>query len=287
MLPKLSFLIVLVATLVLVACGGSGANGIKGDTGAAGPTGAAGSTGFRGNDGPRGEAGPQGPPGPQGVGGLQGLSFARVTVPDEMTDISAAVANLTDGGTVFVRAQADCYEITDPIHISRSNISLLGEQGTCLRLADQANKPVILIGSSSPTVAEGERIFDVLVSGFTIDGNRANQKATDDQADGLPNISINGIAVRGAERVWLSHLVVTNARSGGIVISQQSRKVFVQDVVLSGNFFDGLAVDGAHEVLVDNFVSEFNDFSGVSIDTGSTGILVQNGLIQKNGDNGI
>lgn len=244
---------------------------------------------FEGDKGEKGEKGDQGPPGAEGPAGHDGTSFARVTVPDDMTDIAAAVASLTSGGIVFVRAQDACHEGTSPIHINRSNISLIGEQGVCIRLADGANQPVILIGSSSPTVSEAERIFDIHVSGFKIDGNRANQKPPNenDEAVGLPNVKINAIAVRGAERVWLNQLVLTSARSGGLVISQQSRKVFVHDVIMSDNFFDGLAVDGAHEVFIENFVSESNDFSGVSIDTGSSGLLIQNGVIQKNGDNGI
>lgn len=206
-------------------------------------------------------------------------------VPDDTPDIRAAVASLTSGGTVFVRAQGSCYLLDDMIHINRSGVSLVGEQGACLRLNDNVNKPVILIGSSASTVDPADRIFDIRVSGFVIDGNKDNQ--TQEGAVGLPNVQNNAIGVRGAERIYLSRLSLTNARSGGLVISQQASKVFVDSVVFAGNFFDGLAVDGGHEILVEHFIAEDNGFSGVSIDTGSSRLQIRDGTIQKNGDNGV
>lgn len=208
-----------------------------------------------------------------------------VIVPDDVADPAAAVAGLGVGGTVFVRAQPSCYLLSGMIHIDRSHVSLVGEEGACLRLADHVNRPVILVGSSSETVLPAERIFDVAIRGFRIDGNRQNQDQED--AVGLPNVKNNAIGVRGAERVHLERLTLSNARSGGLVISQQAKKVFVQDVVFAGNFFDGLAIDGASEVLVEHFVAEDNDFSGVSVDTGTSRIQVRDGLIQRNGDNGV
>ena len=80
--------------------------------------------------------------------GEDGISLAIVTVPDQMGDIVAAVSSLNDGGTVYVRARADCYIVSAPIHISNSNVSLIGEEGACIKLADNANVPVIIIGSS-------------------------------------------------------------------------------------------------------------------------------------------
>lgn len=220
-------------------------------------------------------------------GSLQ-VSAARqpfVVVPDDFADVAAAVASLDAGGTVYVRAQSTCYGIGSMIHLDRSNLSLIGEPGACLRLGDHVNRPVILVGSSSETIPPAERIFDVAVAGFRIDGNRFNQDQ--EGAAGLPNVQNNAIEVRGAERVYLERLTLANARSGGLVISQQASKVFVGGVTFSGNFFDGLAIDGAHEVLVERFVSEDNDFSGVSIDTGSSRLQIRDGLVQRNGDNGV
>jgi|GEM_PF-2184483 len=208
-----------------------------------------------------------------------------VVVPDDVADPVAAVAGLTAGGTVFVRAQTSCYSLSDMIHIDRSHVSLIGEEGACLRLADHVNRPVILIGSSSETVPPAERIFDVSVRGLRVDGNRQNQDQED--AVGLPNVKNNAVGVRGAERVHLERLTLSDARSGGLVISQQASKVFVEEVVLSGNTFDGLAIDGASEVFVEHFVAEDNSFSGVSVDTGTARVQIRDGLIQRNGDNGV
>jgi hypothetical protein len=208
-----------------------------------------------------------------------------VIVPEDFGDIEAAVGSLASGGTVFVRARDTCYLLDDMVHIDRSGVSLVGEDGACLRLADHVNRPVILIGSSSETVDPSEKIFDVAVRGFFIDGNRDNQDQ--EGAMGLPNVQNNAIGVRGAERVHFERLTLTDARSGGLVVSQQSSKVFVNGVIFSGNAIDGLAIDGASEVLVEEFVAENNDFSGVSVDTGSRRIQIRDGLIQRNGDNGV
>lgn len=208
-----------------------------------------------------------------------------VVVPDDYTDVAAAVASLTDGGTVYVRARDECYSVATMIHLDRSRLSLIGEEGACLRLADHVNLPVILIGSSSRTVPPEERISDVAVRGFRVDGNRLNQDQ--EGAAGLPNVQNNAIGVRGAERVLLDRLILTGARSGGLVISQQASEVFVSGVTLSDNHFDGLAIDGASEVLVDRFVAEDNLMSGLSVDTGSSRVQVRGGLVQRNGHNGL
>lgn len=209
-----------------------------------------------------------------------------LVVPDDHPDVASALAALpAGGGTVFVRAAEDCYVVSDMLHIDRSNVSLVGEEGACLRLADHVNRPVVLIGSSSETVAPEERIFDVAVRGLRLDGNRENQDQ--EGAVGLPNVQNNALGVRGAERVHLERLTLTGARSGGLVISQQASSIFVRGVTFSDNFFDGLAIDGGHEVLVEQFVSEANDFSGISVDTGSSRLQIRDGLVQANGDNGV
>lgn len=217
---------------------------------------------------------------------LRASSSPFLVVPDDHPEVASALAALpAEGGTVLVRAAEDCYVLSDMLHIDRSNVSLVGEEGACLRLADHVNRPVVLIGSSSGTVAPEERIFDVAVRGLRLDGNRENQDQ--EGAVGLPNVQNNALGVRGAERVHLERLTLTGARSGGLVISQQASKIFVRSVTFSDNFFDGLAIDGGHEVLVEQFVSEDNDFSGISVDTGSSRIQVRDGLVQRNGDNGV
>ena len=215
---------------------------------------------------------------------------ARIVVPDDEINIAKAVATLPDeGGTVYVRASSGCYVIDEAIHIDRSNISLIGEQGASLCLADNVRQPVVLIGSAALDVQPDMHIFNIRVSGFTIDGNRRGQGKGEDAEDarGRPHLKNNAISVHGAQRVYLDDLVLQNARSGGVVISQKSRTIFINNVVLSANHFDGIAIDGGHEVFLSNFKAELNIASGVSIDTGSSEIYMTNGLLQKNGHNGV
>ncbi len=222
-------------------------------------------------------------------GSSKGATPSRLNVPADYQDIALAIASLQNGGAVYVEAKDTCYEIAEPIHIYQSRTSLIGQGQPCLKLEDGANVPVILVGSASESVSAEEHIFDVRIKGFTIDGNRENQRPADeyDEAPSMPNIKVNGIAVRGAERVFLTDLDIHNTRSGGIVISQNSRKVTIQDVNLNRNFYDGLAISGSHEILAENFIAEGNDYSGVSIDTGSSLLEIRNGTISRNGDNGV
>ena len=217
-------------------------------------------------------------------------SSAGIIVPDDNPDIGSAIDNLPDaGGTVYVRANSGCYIVRDSIHIARSNVSLIGEQGALLCLADNIRQPVILIGSPARDVQPDKHVFNIRVSGFTIDGNRSNQGEGDDAEDarGRPHLKNNGISIHGAQRVYLDDLVLQNARSGGLVISQKSRTIFINNVVFAANHFDGIAIDGGHEVFLSNFKAELNLASGVSIDTGSSEIYMTNGLLQKNAHNGI
>lgn len=221
---------------------------------------------------------------------LNNALFAKVVVPDDVDDVARAVASLpTSGGTVFVKARPACYPITSSVHIDRSNISLVGEQGATLCLENGIKQPVVLIGPESAHVPLDARIKNIRVEGLIIDGNRDNQgdQPEDEDAIGRPHLKNNAISIHGAVNVFLERLVLKNARSGGLVISQQSASIFISDAIFAGNFFDGIAIDGGHQVFLSHFKSEFNDGSGVSIDTGSSLLQLSDGLIRNNGDNGL
>ncbi|GJL80397.1 MAG: hypothetical protein DHS20C01_00310 [marine bacterium B5-7] len=211
-------------------------------------------------------------------------------VPDDFADIADAVASLPDqGGTIYIRTRADCYPVNRSIHITRSNTALIGEQGATLCLADFVRQPVVLIGSDEPYVPESEHIANIRISGLIIDGNRDNQgnEPEAESALGKPYLNNNDLSIHGARDVYLNSLILKNARSGGLVISQQSHSIFITNTKFEHNYFDGIAIDGGHAVFLNNFTAAYNGASGVSVDTGSSNLKISDGLIRYNGHNGI
>ncbi|MEM7406409.1 MAG: alpha/beta hydrolase family protein, partial [Pseudomonadota bacterium] len=171
---------------------------------------------------------------------------AEIVVPDDTLDVSRAMELLPDaGGTVYVRARKACYPVTRSVHMDRSNLSLIGEQGAALCLQDGVRQPVILVGSAARSVPESEHVRNIRIEGLTVDGNRLGQGRGGDpeSARGRPHLKNNAISIHCAARVFLDRLVLRNARSGGLVISQRSREIFASRMVFADNHFDGIAVD--------------------------------------------
>lgn len=73
-----------------------------------------------------------------------------IVVPDDIKSIQQAIDSLSgDGGTVYIKAGA--YVLSQGIHINRSNVIITGEQGTLIKLGNNVNQPVFLLGSDEKT----------------------------------------------------------------------------------------------------------------------------------------
>lgn len=173
----------------------------------------------------KGDTGPAGAAGPAGADGADGAS-PTVIVPDDYEDIQGAIDDLRgDVGSVFIRA--GLYTLTQGIHINKSNISLSGEQGTILKLGDEAQQPVILIGTD--TEIPIERISYIEIENIEIDGNDENQTSEVD-----PDkiwIRNNAIDVRMVDYLWISNVNLHDARSGALVVSWDSN-LFLSMILL-------------------------------------------------------
>lgn len=227
--------------------------------------------------------GDEGPRGPQGSKGEMGNSFT-IIVPYDTTDIQAAIDMLPDaGGTVYIKAGT--YLLDEEIHINRSNITLTGEMGTLLRLNEEVNQPVILIGSDSETPDSSELIFNIRVERLEIDGNMTVQSYETDPD--RPWIRNNGIDVRMVKDLYVSEVDVYHARSGGIVVSWDSRIVIIDKSSFHHNFFDGIALYASEDIQVQNFFCYDNDAAGLSLDNDLKNVIFSTGSIKDNGDVGI
>lgn len=188
------------------------------------------------------------------------------------------------GGTVFVKA--GIHEINSGIHINRSNVSIIGEQGTVIKLQNGVNQPVILIGTdiAAPTLAN--LISNISIANLEIDGNQLGQTSETDPL--RPHIRNNGIDIRTVSDLWIDSVDIHDARSGGIVASWKSSNIFVNKVSIYDNYFDGIALYDSTNIVVTDFISNNNDHgAGLSLDNDLNQVIFSNGIIQGNSDVGI
>ncbi len=203
-------------------------------------------------------------------------------VPKDSAYIQNAIDSLPkEGGTVLLKAKV--YVLDKGIHINRSNLKLVGEKGTILRLLPEVNQPVILIGSDEEIPST--KIEDIVISDLELDGNKDNQSSEVDPT--RPWIRNNGIDVRNVNRLWLEKLNIHNARSGALVVSWDSHNVFISDSMFHHSEFDGIALYDSEDILVKGFFSFSNKSAGISLDNKLNRVTFSSGTVKNNGDVGI
>jgi hypothetical protein len=197
-------------------------------------------------------------------------------------DIQAALDNLPEsGGTVILKAGV--YSVIQPICLSRDNLTLRGAGSTTiLRLADTANCPVVIMGSTSnyPT----EVVKNLRVCDLDIDGNRDNQQVEcwNIQGEG-DEIRNNGLTIRSVSDASVERVRSYRCRSGGLVTEKGVRRLTVSDYAAWDNHFDGLAAYVTEDSLFTQMVLRDNHGAGLSLDhkfnhnTISDTILADNG----------
>lgn len=222
------------------------------------------------------ERGPRGPVGPEGPSPV-------IIVPDVFKNIQEAIDSVAQvgGGTVYIRAGE--YTLSQGLHISSSNITVKGEQGTIIALGDHVNQPVILVGSEAeiPTVG----IENIRIENLELDGNKDSQDFEEDpNRTGIRN---NGIDIRMASSIWITGVDIHDARSGGLVAAWNPRYLFVDKSSFHHNFFDGIALYDGEDIQVSNFFCYENGSAGLSLDNGLENVVFSAGSILNNGTHGI
>lgn len=159
-----------------------------------------------------------------------------------------------EGGEI--RLSAGIYSCTRPIVIDKNNISLRGAgPATVLRLADNINAPVIIMGLAEGVPSRSTHY--VRVSDLMIDGNRENQTS---ECMGGPcsnefPLRNNGISIRRCVDCTVQFVTVYGARSGGLVTELGCRRLSIRDYTSYDNEFDGLA----------GYETEDSTFSGIHL----------------------
>lgn len=202
-------------------------------------------------------------------------------------EIQRAIDALPSSGGE-VRLRPTTYTCSASIVIDRDDVTLRGSgSATVLRLADHANRPVLIVGQTiaMPTTARAR----IHVVDLTIDGNRAQQ---DFECSGGPCSATdflrnNGISLRRVEDVLVEHVTVRNARSGGLVPELGSRRVTVRDFTTYGNAFDGIAAYQTEDSLFTGLYLHDNDGAGLSLDIDFNGNVFDGAVLARNNDVGV
>jgi hypothetical protein len=203
--------------------------------------------------------------------------------------INAAIRSLPPTGGVVILGPS-LFTIAEAVVIDRDGIELRGTaKQTLLKLAERANCPVIVVGSTSTPVTRIVR--NVRVGNLVIDGSRASQQfecySGDCDNGGLTHIRNNGITVRGAEDVRIEQVGAHSCRSGGVVLEKGCRRIRITGLEAHDNEFDGLACYETEDSIFEQLNLHHNRSAGLSLDWKFNRNLIIDSTFGLNGSQGI
>ncbi len=226
-----------------------------------------------------------------------GASLAHAA--DDCDGIRSAIAKLPVQGGV-VNVAAGLYNCGEPIVIDRDNVVLrgAGKDKVTIRLMDQVHRPILVIGDRHIVQNEKgqyvvtKRVKNIKVSGFTLDGNRANHDVTKEcgetHCDGDPSsIRNNGITIRGASDVVVEDMIAHSTISGGMVTEKYCERLTIRNYESYNNYFDGLAGYETEQSTFENMYLHNNRGAGISLDINFNNNTLIRSRLHDNGDVGI
>jgi hypothetical protein len=172
--------------------------------------------------------------------------------------------------------------VRTPVILSRNGQILRGSgTNTVLRLADNANCPVIVLGA--PLEATNRTTRDLEVSHLAIDGNRAHQQVElwRSAVDGCL-LNNNGINVWNVTDVKISRVTAFRCRSGGIVTAAGVRRLSVEHFEAYDHEFDGLACYQTEESRFTDLYLHDNRAAGISLDQAFNNNVIERAVLARN-----
>lgn len=196
-------------------------------------------------------------------------------------EIQQALDALPESGGVVVLPQGTI-TLTRPIVLNRSHQTLRGSgTATILRLADNANCPVIIMGE--PVNQPAYTVTDVHIDSLFIDGNRYNQQRELWQEHGEGSeIRNNGITVQRVSDSTIENVVAARCRSGGLVTTLGVERLVVHGLEAFDNEFDGLACYATTQSQFNNLNLHDNPGAGISLDLNFNGNTISNATLSAN-----
>jgi hypothetical protein len=211
------------------------------------------------------------------------LKPATVTLSAGATsaEIQQALNRLPESGGEVV-LPSGTFEVSQPIVLRRDNEILRGSgDATVLRLADNANCPVIILGE--PVNNPQRTVKNLRVSGLFIDGNRYRQQRELWRLEGEGSeIRNNGITVQNVSDSVVEHVTCARCRSGGLVTTRDVRRLAVRDLTAFDNEFDGMACYQTTDCLFTKLNLHDNPGAGISLDLAFNHNVISNAVLSAN-----
>jgi len=187
--------------------------------------------------------------------------------------IQQSVNSMKNGGTITLPNEV--IRINTPLLVTNSNVRIVGDTNTILKLDDNSNCPIIVIG-----IQGGDVITNSELISLQLDGNRTNQcreiwKLSD---IGYP-IYNNGIVIQNARDIFLYDIITSNCRSGGLVSTLNVNKLVVVNYVSFNNQFDGISCYQTSNSYFINLYLHDNIAAGISVDMGFNYNIFKNIII--------
>lgn len=195
--------------------------------------------------------------------------------------IQAALDRLPgEGGEVVL--SAGTFEVRQPVVLGRDGQSLRGAgTATILRLADNANCPVIIMGE--PVNSPGRSVKNLHVRELFIDGNRAHQQRELWKLKGEGSaIRNNGITVQTVADSSVENVTSARCRSGGLVTTLGVRRLTVKNFEAFDNEFDGLACYLTTDSAFTDLRLHDNPGAGISLDLAFNHNVISNAMLTAN-----
>ena len=173
-------------------------------------------------------------------------------------------------------------DVRQPIVLQHDHQTLRGSgDATVLRLADDANCPVIILGE--PVNNPHSTVKDLRVSDLFIDGNRYHQQRELWQLQGEGSeIRNNGITIQKVSDSTVEHVTCAHCRSGGLVTALGVRRLTVRDLTAFDNEFDGLACYQTEDCLFTELDLRDNPGAGISLDLAFNHNVISNAVLTAN-----
>ncbi len=213
--------------------------------------------------------------------------FAQTALADECENIRNALNELPPSGGEVIVGPGN-YTCDHPIIMDRSNVILRGTPETFLRLADNSNSPLIIMGAIE---TPPRPVANISVVNLQLDGNRQHQQIEcwggPCDAGGKANIRNNGITVRGVTNGVIRNIKITSPRSGGVVSEKGCVNLFIDGLKVTDSQFDGFAGYETTGSVLSNMVLSSNLAAGISLDIRFHGNTIRDSILANNRDVGI
>ena len=196
-------------------------------------------------------------------------------------EIQDALSSLPESGGEVVLPPGPI-SIRQPIVMRRDFQTLRGSGAvTVLRLADDANCPVLILGE--PVNNPKQAVRGLCVRDLFIDGNRTQQQRELWHLAGEGNeIRNNGITIQDVCDSLVKNVTTTRCRSGGLVTTREVRRLTVSRLESYDNQFDGLACYQTEDCRFANLNLHDNPGAGISLDLGFNHNVVSNAVLNAN-----